>query len=100
MNSEQSTRSILSTMLETTNSGTVNKLPKLESVKRTVQPLYKWGLDKSLQEANLAKWEAGEMKKHSKAIKIRDKRLQNLVSDYENRDTLGYLRSIAHNFDF
>ena len=35
--SEQSTRSILSTMLETINSGTFNKLPKLESVKRTIR---------------------------------------------------------------
>ena len=56
--------------------------------------------EQSFQEANLAKWEAGEMKPQSKTIKMRNEIIQNLVSDYANRDTLGYLRGIAHNFDF
>ena len=37
-------------------------------------------------------------KKQSKKMKMRDERLQNLVSDYENRDTLEYLRGMANNF--
>ena len=39
--------------------------------------------EQSLQEGNLAKWEAGEIKHKSKVIKMQDQRLQNLVSDYE-----------------
>ena len=56
--------------------------------------------EQSLQEANSAKWEAGEIKHKSKVMKMQDQRLQNPLSDYENRDTLGYLRGIARNFDF
>ena len=55
--------------------------------------------EQSLQEANfeMVSW---RNKTQSKVIKMRDQRLQNLVSDYENRDTLVYLRGIARNFDF
>ena len=44
-NSEQSTRGILSTMLETMNSGTVIILPKLESVKRIIRSYKNIGIE-------------------------------------------------------
>ena len=53
-----------------------------------------------LQEAMLTKWEAGETRVHTKKEIERNKRIQALVSDYENRDTLTYLRGIAYNFSF
>ena len=57
--------------------------------------------EQSLQEAILTKWEAGETRVHTKKewlIAIRA--IQALVSDYENRDTLTYLRGIAYNFSY
>ena len=56
--------------------------------------------EQSLQEAVLAKWEAGETKKRSKHSIARDARILALVADYESRDTLSYLKGIAYNFEF
>ena len=41
----------------------------------------------SMQEAVLAKWECGEVKKNSKAIIACDARISSLVADYETRET-------------
>lgn len=46
--------------------------------------------EQSLQEANLAKWEAAATVYESKLIEMRDQRLQFQISDYANRDNLGY----------
>ena len=53
-NSEQSTRGILSTLLETMNSGTVIKLPKLESVKRTLRSYKNIGIESCGKSADTA----------------------------------------------
>ena len=55
--------------------------------------------EQSLHEATLAKWEAGEVKIALRTIKERNERLQTLVSSYEDRETLSYLRGIAYYFD-
>ena len=56
--------------------------------------------EQTLQEVTVAKWEAGEMKKVPKKIQERNERIQTLVANYNNRDTLQYLRGITFNFDF
>ena len=56
--------------------------------------------EQAVQDEKYAKWESGNMHQQSKSSKDRDERLFNLVMDYENRDTLNYLRGIAHNFTF
>ena len=56
--------------------------------------------EQSLQEAFVTKWEAGETRVHTKKTVERNERIRALVSDYENRETLTYLKGIAQNFDF
>ena len=56
--------------------------------------------EQSLQEAKLVRWETGEMPKTSKQSESRNLRLLTLVEDYNNRETLTFLRGIAYNFDF
>ena len=56
--------------------------------------------EQSLQEAILTKWETGETRVHTKKEVDRNTRIQALVSDYENRDTLTYIRGIAYNLAF
>ena len=56
--------------------------------------------EQSLQEATLAKWEAGEVKIASRTMQERNERLQTLVSSYEERETLSHLKGIAKNFNF
>ena len=56
--------------------------------------------EQSMQEAVLAKWECGEVKKNSKAIIACDARISSLVADYETRETLSFLKGIAYNFEF
>ena len=56
--------------------------------------------EQSLQEANVVKWEAGETSSISKSSETRNERIFNIVSNYENRETLSYLRGIAFNFQF
>ena len=46
------------------------------------------------------KWEAGEATSHSKESIARSKRLQTIVSEYATRDTITYLKGVAHNFTF
>ena len=53
-----------------------------------------------MQEAVLAKWEGGEVKKSAKAIIARDNHIISLVADYENREPLVFLKGIAYNFEF
>ena len=53
-----------------------------------------------MQEAVLAKWEGGEVKKCSKDIITRNTRILALVADYEFRETLSFLKGIAYNFEF
>ena len=55
--------------------------------------------EQSLQEAILAKWEAGEVIHPSKLSQVRNERVESIVSNYHNREILAYLRGIAHNFD-
>ena len=47
-----------------------------------------------------AKWEAGDIPFEAKLSKERTERLFNLVTNYQNRDTIPYLKGIAHNFTF
>ena len=56
--------------------------------------------EQSLQEAIYAKWEGGSIKEHSKLSVEREKRIHNIVINYDNRETLEYLRGIAYNFEF
>ena len=56
--------------------------------------------EQSLQEARLAKWEAGVTNFQNKKSIEHNERIKTLVSDYANRDTMTYLKGIAHNFDF
>ena len=56
--------------------------------------------EQSMQEAVLAKWEGGEVKKCSKDIIARNTRNLALVADYEFRETLSFLKGIAYNFEF
>ena len=53
--------------------------------------------EESLQEAILTKWKAGETRVNTKKEVDRNTRIQALVSDYENRDTLTYLRAVVAN---
>ena len=55
----------------------------------------------AIQDINFAKWESGNIQVQSKSTyKRRSERLFNLVSDYDNRETLVYLKGIALNFTF
>ena len=56
--------------------------------------------EQSLQETKYAKWEAGEIPFKAKLSKEMTERLFNLVANYQNRDTIPYLKGIAHNFTF
>ena len=56
--------------------------------------------EQSLQETKYAKWEAGDIPFEAKLSKERTERLFNLVTNYQNRDTILYLKGIAHNFTF
>ena len=56
--------------------------------------------EQSLQESKYAKWEAGDIPFEAKLSKERTERLFNLVTNYQNRDTISYLKGIAHNFTF
>ena len=56
--------------------------------------------EQSLQEARLAKWGAGVTNFQNKKSIEHNERIKTLVSDYANRDTMTYLKGIAHNFDF
>ena len=51
----------------------------------------------SLQEAILVKRDAGE---HPKTSESRNERILSIVANYDNRETLSYLRVIAYNFQF
>ena len=54
--------------------------------------------EQSLQEAILVKRDAGECPKTSKLSAARNERILSLVANYDNRETLSYLRGIAYNF--
>ena len=56
--------------------------------------------EQTLQELTVAKWEAREMKMVPRKIQEHNERIQTLVANYNNRDTLLYLRGIAYNLDF
>ena len=56
--------------------------------------------EQSLQDAIYAKWEGGTIKKRSKLSVEREKRIYNIVSNYDNRETLEYLRGLAYNMEF
>ena len=57
-------------------------------------------LEQSLQEAKLAKWESGDVISHSKDSIARSKRIVAIVTDFQHRDIITYLKGIAHNFNF
>ena len=48
--------------------------------------------EQSLQGENVVKWEAGEISNISKSSETRNERIFNIVSNYENREMLSYLR--------
>ena len=54
--------------------------------------------EQGIQEVNFVKWEAGNYPQLSKGTLERNERIFNLVQDYPNRDTITFLRGIAHNF--
>ena len=56
--------------------------------------------EQSLQEAFVTKWEAGETRVHTKKTVERNERIRALVSDYENRETLIYLRVLLKTSTF
>ena len=56
--------------------------------------------EQSLQEAIHAKWEGGSLKGCSRLSVEREKRIYTIVINYDNRETLEYLRGIAYNFEF
>ena len=56
--------------------------------------------EQAIQDVNVDKWESGNIHLQSKSIKERNERLLNLVLDYDNRETLVYLKGIAQNFTF
>ena len=56
--------------------------------------------EQAIQDVNVAKWESGNIHLQSKSTKERNERLLNLVLDYDNRETLVFLKGIAHNFTF
>ena len=70
------------------------------SIKSFIKLLNHLQREQSLQEANVVKWEAGEISSISKSSETRNERIFNIVSNYENRETLSYLRGIAFNFQF
>ena len=74
------------------NSGIGNPHPTFVKLIKDIQR------EQSLQETKYAKWEGGS-NNTSKMIIERDKRIYNIVVDYENRDTLEYLRGIAYNIN-
>ena len=45
---------------------------------------------RALQHATYAKWEGGTIKKRTKLSVEREKRIYNIVSNYDNRETLEY----------
>ena len=47
-------------------------------------------LEQSLQEAMLTKWESGEVMIHSKQSIVRSKRIITIVSDFANREPIGF----------
>ena len=53
-----------------------------------------------IQEAILVKRDAGEHPKTSKLSAARNERILSIVANYDNRETLSYLRGIAYNFQF
>ena len=55
-------------------------------------------LEQSLQEARLTKWESGDVIRDTKEIIYRSKRIIAIVTYYENRDAISYLKEIALNF--
>ena len=56
--------------------------------------------EQSPQETRYAKWEAGDIPFKAKLRKERNERLFNLATNYQNRDTIPYLKGITHNFTF
>ena len=50
--------------------------------------------EQSLQDAIYAKLEGGTIKKRSKLSVEREKRIYNMISNYDNRETLEYLRGL------
>ena len=56
--------------------------------------------EQSLQEAIYAKWEGGNIKKRSKLSIEQEERIYNIVINYDERETIDYLRGIAYNIDF
>ena len=57
-------------------------------------------LEQSLQEARLSKWESGDVISHSRDYIARGKRIVAIATDFQNRDTITYLKGMAHNFNF
>ena len=56
--------------------------------------------EQAIQDVNVAKCESGNIHLQSKSTKERNEILLNLVLDYDNRETLVYLKGVAHNFTF
>ena len=56
--------------------------------------------EQSLQEAIHANWEGVSLKECSRLSVEREKRIYTIVINYDNRETLEYLRGIAYNFEF
>ena len=56
--------------------------------------------EQALQEAKIAKWEAGSVQAKSKKSVSRGEQLLHLVSDYYNRDPTSFLRGVNFNFEF
>ena len=56
--------------------------------------------EQAIQNVNVAKWESGNIELQSKSTKERNERLLNLILDYNNSETLVYLKGITHNFTF
>ena len=54
----------------------------------------------AIQDVNVVKWENGNIHTQSISTKERNERLLNLALDYDNRETLIYLKGIANNFTF
>ena len=51
--------------------------------------------EQAIQDVNVAKWESGNIHLQSKSTKERNERLLNLVLDYDNRETLVFLKGIV-----
>ena len=56
--------------------------------------------EQALQEAKIAKWEAGCVQAKSKKSVSRSEQLLHLVSDYYNRVPTSFLRGVSFNFEF